>query len=273
MKITIRAVIDDEHGDIRTEDIIQFEKPTEQTNNIGLSLGESKRLLKTLQQHIVISQAQSYVNHHRGCPDCHKKRQIKGYHQIQYRSLFGIVVVDSPRLYHCGCSEHISKTFSPLTDWLFEHCSPELRYIESKWASYMSFDKTVQLLQDVLPVSATLNDVTIRNHLQKSAQRLEADLKEEPLCLSGYANDWARLPKPDKPLDVGIDGGYVRSWENKKDNFEVIVGKSFSKTKSAKRFGFVQSQDDRPQRRLLHVLRAQGMQENQASYLPVRWCG
>ncbi len=36
---------------------------------------------------------------------------------------------------------------------------------------------------------------------------------------------------------------------DKKVNFEVIIGKSFSETKAAKRFGFVQTLDDHPQQR------------------------
>lgn len=144
-----------------------------------------------------------------------------------------------------------------------EHTSPELQYIETKWASYISYDRTASLLQDVLPVGTTQNAATVRNHLHKIAKRQESELEGKPMCISGCANDWANLPKPDKPMVVGIDGGYVRSWENKHNNFEVIVGKSFSKTKSAKRFGLVQTIDDNPQRRLLDVLKNQGMQENQ----------
>jgi hypothetical protein len=88
-------------------------------------------------------------------------------------------------------------------------------------------------------------------------------LQGKPICVSGCQMEWAKLPRPDKPMTVGIDGGYVRHWLDKRSNFEVIVGKSFSKTKSPKRFGLVQSMDKRPQRRLLHVLRNQGMQDNQ----------
>ena len=44
---------------------------------------------------------------------------------------------------------------------------------------------------------------------------------------------------------------------------EVIVGKSFSKTQSPKRFGWVQSVDDKSQRRVMNVLRHQGVQQNQ----------
>jgi hypothetical protein len=99
--------------------------------------------------------------------------------------------------------------------------------------------------------------------LHKIAKRQEAELTGKPLCISGCANQWAKLPKPGKPLTLGIDGGYVRSCVDKQSNFEVIVGKSFSKTQPAKRFGFVQAMDKRPQRRLLHILKNQGMQENQ----------
>jgi hypothetical protein len=63
----------------------------------------------------------------------------------------------------------------------------------------------------------------------------------------------------------------VRNWCAKKHNFEVIVGKStlsFGEDKddegpSSKRFGFVQTLDTKPKRRLYEVLHAQGLQMNQ----------
>jgi hypothetical protein len=61
------------------------------------------------------------------------------------------------------------------------------------------------------------------------------------------------------PLTVGIDGGYVRHWDNKKTNFEVIVGKSIPEEGASKCFGFVNAYDDRPKRRLYEVLKSQGM--------------
>lgn len=224
---------------------------------------EAKHLLKALQKKIMLHQAQNYTHSQRNCPSCQRQRHIKGYESVQYKTLFGTVVLPNLRLYHCRCSSPPNKTFSVLTAWLPEHSSPELQYIETKWASYMSYKQTAALLQDVLPVGTTQNAATVRHHLHNVAKRQELDLKDKPLCLSGCANDWAKLPKPGKPLTVGIDGGYVRGWEDKHANFEVIVGKSFSKTASTKRFGLVQSLDDRPQRRLLQVLRSQGMQENQ----------
>ncbi|AIL13663.1 hypothetical protein IM40_10960 (plasmid) [Candidatus Paracaedimonas acanthamoebae] len=263
MRFKIQVVIENEHQQEQIQNIVCLEKGSHQGHCAGLSLIESKYILKELQQRIILHQAEDYTNSNMACPCCQKQRRIKGYNTMQYKTLFGTVVIPSLRLYECACSEEPAKIFSVLKSWLPEHISPELQYIETKWASYISYERTAALMQDVLPVHATQNAVTVRNHLHKVAKRQERELEGKPLCLSGCANDWAKLPKPDKPLTVGIDGGYVRSWRDKQTNFEVIVGKSFSKIKPSKRFGFVQVLDSKPQRRLLHLLNEQGMQANQ----------
>jgi hypothetical protein len=69
---------------------------------------------------------------------------------------------------------------------------------------------------------------------------------------------------------VGIDGGYVRA-AHKEGFFEVIAGRSvvaFRRTDedevpSAKCFGYVQTYDQKPRRRLWEVMKSQGLQENQ----------
>jgi hypothetical protein len=66
-----------------------------------------------------------------------------------------------------------------------------------------------------------------------------------------------------RPLVVGLDGDYVRQWP-KKGCFEVIAGKSIPAEGRAKCFGFVQQVDAKPRRRVFEVLRAQGLQANQA---------
>jgi hypothetical protein len=138
-----------------------------------------------------------------------------------------------------------------------------LQYIEAKWASLMSYGLTVELLKDVLPVSHSLNAETVRQHLHRTASRQDELLDNQPRFISGCQAQWAALPKPDKPLTVGIDGGYVRDCRDRKTNFEVIVAKSFSKTEPPKRLGFVQTLDKKPAERLLSMLSKQGLQPNQ----------
>jgi len=89
---------------------------------------------------------------------------------------------------------------------------------------------------------------------------------EQPFFIEGCQRDWDTLPRPDGPLTVGIDGGYIhaRDGDNRKAGwFELIVGKSVPRDGAAKCFGFVTSYDTKPKRRLAELLKAQGLQMNQ----------
>jgi len=263
MQFKIQIIIDDNQGQTKIQEIINLEKYNEVNDVIGLSLSESKDILTQLQQTIVLEQATDYTKKHKNCPHCHQLRTSKGYYTVEYRTLFGIISIPSLRVNQCHCQESNAVTVSLLKDWLPEHTSPELQYIETKWSSLMAYGQTVKLLHDVLPISVTENATTIRRNLIKAAKRCELELEDKPKYLAGCFRDWSNLPKPDKPFTVGLDGGYVRNWNEKKTNFEVIAGKSFSKSKPNKRFGFVQTMEKNPRCRLMYFLSKQGMQANQ----------
>lgn len=194
------------------------------------------------------------------CPGVRHKDQ----HPVVFRTLFGNLEFPSPRWFRCDCQPHETRTFSPLADLLTEHCSPERLYLETKWASLVSFELAAQLLEDVLPTATHIRATSVRNHLQRVAKRAEAGLGGEQCAfIDGCPREWAALPRPPAPLTVGIDGGYVRQWDDKKAHFEVIVGKSIPEEGAGKCFALVQSYDDKPKRRLFEVLKRQGMQLNQ----------
>src|SRR5438552_10841002 len=82
----------------------------------------------------------------------------------------------------------------------------------------------------------------------------------------GCQLDWDELRRPDLPLTVCLDGGYVHSNQqpSRRDGWvEVIAGKSIPTDGPAKCFGLVQTYDTKPKRRLFEVLKSQGMQMNQ----------
>ncbi len=83
------------------------------------------------------------------------------------------------------------------------------------------------LLKDVLPVSDSVNQESVRTHLYETAERLEQELGEERQLnlFEGSEEDWEQQPAPDGPITVGIDGGYVRG-THKQGCFEVIAGKN-----------------------------------------------
>jgi hypothetical protein len=88
------------------------------------------------------------------------------------------------------------------------------------------------------------------------AERLERELGEEQICfIDGCQRDWDRLPPPDGPLTVGIDGRFLRA-PHKEGHFEVIAGKSMLSFRrhedgdqgesGGKCFAFVQTFDQKP---------------------------
>jgi hypothetical protein len=131
----------------------------------------------------------------------------------------------------------------------------------------ISYGLTVDLLQEVLPIGQEINAATVRNNMHIVAQRIEDELGEERFFfIDGCERDWGQLPRPDLPLTVGLDGGYVHSCAQRSRKhgwFEVIAGKSVTLLREVpKRFAFVHNYDDKPKRRVFEVLKSQGMQPN-----------
>ena len=89
--------------------------------------------------------------------------------------------------------------------------TPGLLFLETKWAAWVSYGIAAQLLQDVLLIDDALAACTIREHVFTVAERLEQALGDEQWSfIDCCPAEWSRLPMPNGPLTMGIDGGYVR---------------------------------------------------------------
>ena len=260
MRVKLQLVLcsDDGHEETVT-DIVTLKKDHQRIAPLGLTLAEAKQLLKTIQHRVLQRQVDTFLDACSTCKDCGTPLKVKGYHTRSFRTLFGTFKLSSPRLFHCDCRRHKTTSFRPLSSLLTESVAPELLLMETKWSSLVSYGMTVDALKDFLPLDVTLDVKTVRHDTLKVAERCEAELGEEQWSfIEGCPRDWGTLPIPDGPITVGIDGGYVRDWEAKKHNFEVIVGKSTlafrrdeeEETLSSKRFGFVQTLAPKPTRRL-----------------------
>jgi hypothetical protein len=273
MRVKLQLVVCHDDGYEETvTDIITLNKNNQRIEHLGLSLAESKQLLSTLQRHLLHQQVTTFLDTHSTCPDCGKPLKLKAHGSRSFRTLFGTFTFSSPRFEHCDCTRHKTTSFRPLSALLTEPVAPELLYMEAKWSSLVSYGLSLDALQDFLPIDLSLDVKTVRYDTLKVAKRLEAELGEDQAsCIEGEPRDWDLLPPPEGSFKVGIDGGYVRNWFDKKHKFEVIVGKSIlsyaedeeGKTPSLKRFGFVQTLDTKSKRRLYEVLHSQDFQMHQ----------
>jgi len=271
MKFRVEVICLREDGAEDRCDVIEIERHDLAIETLGLNLAEGKAILGGVQDFMSARQVAEDLERRRTCPGCGQRYHSKSSGTSTIHTLFGPVAVPNPRWNRCSCQTDGPKTFRPTSAWLTGRASPELLYLETKWASLIPFARVADLLKEVLPVGASTNHETVREHLQVTAERIEEELGEERQPnLFEYREDDDEQPLPDGPMIVGIDGGYVRA-AHKQGCFEVIAGRSVVTFRRAegeevppvKCFGFVQTFDEKPRRRLWELMKSQGMQENQ----------
>jgi hypothetical protein len=271
MKFRVEVICVNDDGAEQRCPVIEMERRQLAIETLGLSLADGKTILHGVQDFVAAQQTAEDLKRRRNCPSCGQQYHSKGSGTHTVRTVFGPVPVPNPRWERCSCQSTGQKTFRPGAAWLQGRTSPELLYLETKWSSLIPFAKVADLLKEVLPVGESTNHETVREHLQAIAERMEADLGEErPVDPVEPQPEEHEQRLPDGPMTVGIDGGYVRA-AHKKGWFEVIAGRSVvafrraeqDEVPPAKCFGFVQTYDQKPRRRVWEVMKSQGMQENQ----------
>jgi hypothetical protein len=266
MRVRVLLQITTDDGTIGAmKEIASLDKSVAHAEDLGLSLADSKAVLAATQQLIVEAQTRIWTTARRCCEACGVRRRSKGSTPVVFRTLFGDVRLVSPRLYRCRhCEGSGPATLSPLTALIHSHVAPERLYLEARWGSLVPYAAAAELLADVLPITTGANATTVRQHVLRVAERAEAELpKDRCSFMDGCPADWHDLPIPDGRIVVGLDGGYVRDWDARKSNFEVIVGRSMPEDGTPRYLGFVHGFDRKPKRRLVDLLVSQGMQANQ----------
>ena len=270
MKFSVQVIV---HPDNDTEaspvvrEVFALDRDDLAPDTLGLQLAEAKDLLAAVQDTVVEQQVNAAITKQVACPDCGRARRHKDTRTIVVRSLFGALRLASPRWWHCGCRDQPARTFQPLAGLLPERTTPELAYLQARFAALVSYGITADLLSELLPLGRRLHPAVVRRQTQAVAQRLEDELGEEqPSFIDTCQRDREELPRPDLPIVVGLDGGYVHSSQQRSRTdgwFEVIAGKAIPADGRPACFGYVQTYDTKPKRRLFEVLKAQGMAANQ----------
>src|SRR4029453_5616437 len=110
---------------------------------------------------LVERQATAFVAAQAQCDSCGKALGIKEYHTRTFRPLFCTITLTTTPFYYLRRQRLHTPPFRPLNALLTDAVAPELLFMETKWASLVSYGLTAQALKDFLPVDATLHATTI----------------------------------------------------------------------------------------------------------------
>lgn len=84
------------------------------------------------------------------------------------RTVFGKVRLNSPRFWACDCEQTgqwESRTVSPLARVLTKLATPELTYLQTRWAAHLPYAASTALLTQVLPVDECISASGSRNRI------------------------------------------------------------------------------------------------------------
>ena len=213
MRMIIEAHLIDDEGCTQRVQLCAIDRQLT-TDPLGMSLAEGKALLAAAQKHLLNSQCQGIASAHAHCEHCDARLGVKGWHQRQIRTVFGLVEVQSPRVRHCRCAgKAAGASFSPLTQVVPTSMTPELEYLQVKWAAHLSYATATALLSEVLPTADTISVSGVKRRVRVVGAALEqavgqharatADLVKNPARLTALAVDSGWLRHCDPPRHQG----------------------------------------------------------------------
>ena len=104
MRIEIQLrIVGDDDSVISTDEVLYLDKSDDKLEAIGLAPSEAKSVLAAIQERVVTAQAASFLDRHRCCSGCGRALLSKGPGQIQFRTAFGTIPLNSPRFHRCRC--------------------------------------------------------------------------------------------------------------------------------------------------------------------------
>ena len=174
MRMIIEARIEDSTGFSETIRLAELERADGDLKQLGLSLAEGRSLTYEAQRALVNVQAQVFVVASRICAQCGATLSIKAKHTIRYRTVFGKVSIESPQLRACKCHPDTGrKSLSPLALAIPLRVSPELEYLQVKWAAHLPYAVATALLKETLPVDQAISTAGLRNRVWAVGQELD----------------------------------------------------------------------------------------------------
>jgi hypothetical protein len=280
MRMIIEARIDDGVGGGEAIRLAEFERLDGDLKQLGLNLAEGRSLVHEAQRALVCAQTRVVVSASLNCPQCGRALSIKATHAIRYRTVFGKVTIDSPQLRVCKCvQDRSAKSFSPLALAIPLRVSPELEYLQVKWAAHLPYAVPTALLKEILPVDQTISTSGLRNRVWAVGQELDDHAES---AIRGE-RDYPPADSNVKIVALAVDSAWLRHRSSRKEQDEaklsqyypskrppptgrhvnIITGRAVRDDGSCKVYGYVNREVTSAATRLDHFLSMQGVANDQ----------
>jgi hypothetical protein len=191
MRLIIEARLEDVNADAISSDVTVLavlERADQSVAELGLSLAEGRALLAAAQSALATQQAASWISGQMSCCRCGAVLAHKDSRSIAVRTVFGKVELTSPRLRACRCEAQrgARSSISPLCKAVHQRVTPELEYLQAKWAAHLPYRQATALLGEILPLNKSISFGSTRRRILTVGKALDAEIE----------HDIASQPKP-----------------------------------------------------------------------------
>ena len=244
--------------------LAEIERDDHDLTEFGLSLAEGRALLAAAQSALVKHQAFSWLQAETSCPRCHAPLRHKDSACIVMRTVFGKVSVGSPRLWACTCDGAPAHSVSPLNRALRRRVTPELEYLQVKWAAHLSFAAATRLLKEILPLQHGISTAGTKNRVRAAGKALDARVEQEIVV----NKERLKVEVADKPREstqvtaVSVDSAWLRHCEQPElcyRHVNMVAGRATLAGGLSKVYAYVGKQIPSGAARLDHFLLKHGV--------------
>ena len=162
--------------------IAVLERQDRSVADLGLKLAEGRALLGEVQSVLVSHQTAGWMAGQLTCCRCGAVLAHKDSRSIVMRTVFGKVEIPSPRLWTCNCGAKQGeprRSVSPLSKAVPQRVTPELEYLQAKWAAHLPYRQAVELLQEVLPLDKGISLGSTRRRILAVGHALDAQIERD----------------------------------------------------------------------------------------------
>ena len=208
------------------------------------------------------SQCQGIASAHAHCERCDARLGLKGWHQRQIKTVFGLVKVQSPRVRYCRCANKPAGTsFSPLAQVVPTSMTPELEYLQVKWAAHLSYAAATALLSEVLPTADTISVSGMQRRVRVVGAALEHESARAALSAVRPLHDHA----PEQLSALAVDSAWLKHchpYAHQGRHVNLVVGRACFASGKTRLYAYVHNQVASAATRLDHFLTASGVGHN-----------
>ncbi|WP_089163694.1 ISKra4 family transposase [Caballeronia sordidicola] len=212
MRLIIEARLEGgETSETEATIVAVVERQNQSVAELGLTLAEGRALLAEVQSLLVSEQAAGWMESQLACDRCGSMLAHKDARSIVLRTVFGKVDVPSPRLWACSCAAKQGqprRSVSPLFKVVHQRVTPELEYLQAKWAAHLPYRQATELLREVLALDKGISFGSTRRRILAVGNALDAQI-ERNIASGPKALSAERVRESTTVGCVGVDSAWL----------------------------------------------------------------